>query len=120
MRTAELLRQARAEGWTVRQCNGGHLELSHPLADQVIVMSATPSDRRWLENTRARMRRALPAEPKAERSATRPKRRRAAKPVPRRPIMAIEHESEMVQEPPPPRRLPGGPAGYGSAWSRWR
>jgi hypothetical protein len=119
MRVTEFVRRVRGEGWSVATRSGGHLELSHPLAGEMIITSATPSDHRWLANTRARMRRALPAEPKAERSATRPKRRRAAKPVPHRLIMAIEHESEMVSEPPPPRRLPGGPAGYGSVWSRW-
>jgi hypothetical protein len=80
MRVTEFMRRVSAEGWSVATRPGGHLELSHPLAGEMIITSATPSDHRWLANTRARMRRALPAAPKAVRAVKpRPKRRPPAR-----------------------------------------
>ena len=80
-------------------------------------MSATPSDRRWLENTRAQMRRVLPPEPKPERAERRPKRRPAPQPKPR-PVAVIEMVSEEMPLPLPPRRIAGGPQDWRSPWSR--
>jgi hypothetical protein len=50
MRVAEFVRRVRAEGWRVATRPGGHLELSHPLADRVIIRSRDAGDHRWLAN----------------------------------------------------------------------
>ena len=129
MRVTEFVRRVRAQGWSVAILwLGGHLELSHPLAGEMIITSAMPSDHRWLANTRARMRRALPAEPKQERATLRrPKRRASAhRPEPLRaypgPIAMHkipEPERRLYpDEPAQQRRIAGGPAGYRSCLDR--
>jgi hypothetical protein len=54
MRVTEIVRRVGAEGWSVATRPGGHLELSDPLAGEMIITSATPSDHRW--STMARVR----------------------------------------------------------------
>jgi predicted RNA binding protein YcfA (HicA-like mRNA interferase family) len=117
MRISEFIRRVEREGWTVRQRNGGHLELSHPLADQMILMSASPSDHRWAANTLARMKRALPSEPRPERAERRVKRRPAPRPKPR-PAPVLEMEEEELPLPVSARRIAGGPQAWRSPWSR--
>ena len=118
VKVSEFVRKARAEGWTASVRPGGHLELSHPLANEVIITAATPSDHRWLANTRARMRRALPAEPKPERVRVSPKQLAARPRRHERPTPVVDAMSRPL-ETAPPRRLPGGPAGYRSPWAAW-
>jgi hypothetical protein len=114
MRVVEFIRQIEGEGWAVRQRNGGHLELSHPLADQVVIMSATPSDHRWAENTRARLRCAMAPKPgRAERRI----KRRPAPPKRSTPVVVVELPEELPL-PLPPRRIAGGPQDWRSPWSR--
>ena len=118
MRVREFIRQIEGEGWTVRQRNGGHLELSHPDAHEVVIIAATPSDYRWHLNALAQMRRVLPPEPKSDKSGLRRiKRRPAPRPKPR-PVAPIEMEPEEMPLPLPPRRIAGGPQDWRSPWSR--
>ena len=119
MRVEELLRKARAAGWTAALCGSGHWRLEHPEGSRPVIMPATPSDRRWHLNALADMRRVLPPEPKPERVERRPKRRPS--PPPKRPAPAVVMELPEVEEelPLPARRLAGGPAGYRSIWSTW-
>ena len=117
MRVEELLRKARAAGWTATLCGSGHWRLEHPDASRAVVVPATPSDYRWHLNALADMRRVLPAEPKPERAERRPKRRPAPRPKPR-PVAVIEMEPEEMPLSLPPRRIAGGPQDWRSPWSR--
>jgi hypothetical protein len=120
MQIGELLRKARAAGWTATLCGSGHWRLEHPEASRAVIVPATPSDRRWHLNALADMRRVLPPQRKRARPVEpRPKR----KPIPRsmpkpRPMIEIA-AGETSPEERPSHRLPGRPAGYTSAWSRW-
>jgi hypothetical protein len=116
MRVDELLRRARAAGWTATLCGSGHWRLEHSQASRAVFAPATPSDRRWHLNALAEMRRALPPKPKPERTSPRPKRR-PAPPRPR-PVPILEMEEEELPLPLPPRRIPGGPQGWRSPWGR--
>jgi hypothetical protein len=120
MRVEELLRKARAAGWTASLCGSGHFRLEHPDASRPVILPRTPSDRRWHLNALADMRRVLPPEPKPERVRTRVKRRPPAQQVKPRPMPVIEIAAgEISPEERPPRRIAGGPAGYTSVWSKW-
>lgn len=79
----DLLKLARTGGWLLSPTRGGHLRLEHPEADRVVITSSTPSDHRTLVNTRAEMRRALPAPAPAPARKARPKKKPAptAKPL---------------------------------------
>jgi predicted RNA binding protein YcfA (HicA-like mRNA interferase family) len=102
-RLRELICRIEREGWVVRLRSGGHLELSHPRADRAVITSATPSDWRWLRNLRAQMRRALPPEPKTERTV---RHARSKPPLQQR----------------PPQQQPKRPAPVVAAvepWSTW-
>jgi hypothetical protein len=118
MRVEELLRKARAAGWTANLCGSGHWRLEHPEGSRSVIIPATPSDRRWHLNALADMRRVLPPQPKPERGRPRIKRRPAPRPNPR-PMPVIEMAPEEAPLPLPPRRIAGGPAGYTNVWSRW-
>ena len=117
MQIREFTRWAEAQGWSVRVRNGGHLELTHPMAERLIITSATPSDRRWIANVRAEMRRALPPPPKPVRTS-RPRVNRAPKPAPPSIAPTWRNGPPQVEE-RPQQRLAGGPAGYRSIWSTW-
>jgi predicted RNA binding protein YcfA (HicA-like mRNA interferase family) len=117
MRVEELLRRARAAGWTATLCGSGHFRLEHPDAGRPVIVPATPSDRRWHLNALAAMRRALPPEPKPVQVRPRAKRRPPTQPKPR-PMLRIEMAPEEVSLPLPPRRIAGGPQGWRSPWSR--
>jgi hypothetical protein len=82
MRIEELLRRARAAGWTATLCGSGHWRLEHSQASRAVFAPATPSDRRWHLNAFAEMKRALPPEPKPERTRVQVKRRPPAQPRP--------------------------------------
>jgi hypothetical protein len=116
MRTAELLRRARRDGWSIAPCGSGHWRLEHPDAAQPVIVPATPSDRRWHLNVLAEMRRVLPHEPKPVRVHARVKRRPPTQPV-RRPVLVPETE-HLVELPVPARRIAGGPQEWRSPWSR--
>jgi hypothetical protein len=125
LRVAELVRAARAEGWSAAVRPGGHLELRHAGTDAVIITSATPSDHRWWRNTLARMRRALPPAPPPKRPAKPKVRRKRIKSEPARawPEPLAMHrlpEPERRFYPPEPvcARLPGGPSGFRSCLDR--
>jgi hypothetical protein len=113
MRVEELLRRARAAGWTATLCGSGHFRLEHPDASRAVIVPATPSDRRWHLNALADMRRVLPARPKPERARVQVKRRPAPQPKPR-PIPVITMAPEEVPLPPPLRRIAGGPQDWRS------
>ena len=128
MTRRELIKEAGAAGWTVTLRPGGHLMLTHPLADRAVFTSATPSDWRSYHNTMAELRRALPPEPKPERPAE-PRSRRlrpAHRPEPIRsfgpplPVHRIAGpvRRQYLDAPEPRRALPGGPAGYRSSLDR--
>jgi predicted RNA binding protein YcfA (HicA-like mRNA interferase family) len=51
MRVAEFIREIKREGWRARIRPGSHIELSHPDAFVVVIIAATPSDHRCVENT---------------------------------------------------------------------
>ena len=123
VRVRELICRVEREGWVVRLRSGGHLELSHPRAARAVITSTTPSDWRWLRNLRAQMRRALPPEPKPERTvrharSKRPLQQRPPQQQPKRPAPVVA-AVERLARPRPSRRLAGGPAGYYSPWSAW-
>jgi predicted RNA binding protein YcfA (HicA-like mRNA interferase family) len=61
-RRSELVRMARKLGWQVEPTNGGHLRLSK-LGCRAVIVSATPSCRRWRRNALAQLRRADRADP---------------------------------------------------------
>jgi hypothetical protein len=114
-RVDELLRKARAAGWSATLCGSGHWRLEHPDASRAVIVPATPSDRRWHLNALAEIKRALPPEPKRERAERRIKRR----PTPPNrsvPVVVVELPEEVPL--PPPRRIAGGPHGWRSPWSR--
>jgi predicted RNA binding protein YcfA (HicA-like mRNA interferase family) len=127
MRVAEFIREIKREGWRARIRPGGHIELSHPDAVMAIITSATPSDHRWVANTLARMRRALPLVPKPERPAAARKRRSKPRHRPA-PARAWPEPLAMYRLPEPERRfyppepvcarLPGGPSGFRSCLDR--
>jgi hypothetical protein len=119
MRVEELLRKARAAGWLVVLRGSGHWRLEHPEGSRPVIVTATPSDRRWHLNALAEMKRVLPPEPKPKRTRARMKRRPEPRPNPRpnpRPISVIGIAPEEV--PIPPRRIAGGPQDWRSPWSR--
>jgi hypothetical protein len=119
MRIEELLRRARREGWAVTTRGTGHFQLDHQDASRPVIVPRTPSDRRWWRNALAEMRRALPPDPKAERTSPRVRRKPMPRSTPKpRPIPAIEVELP-EKLPLPPRRIAGGPAGYRNIWSTW-
>jgi hypothetical protein len=116
MRVEELLRKARREGWSVVLRGSGHFQLDHPEARRAVIVPATPSCSRRHLNAMADMRRVLPPQPKPKRTSPRPKR----KPIMPKPRPVIEIAAgEISPEERPSLRLPGGPAGYTSVWSRW-
>ena len=123
----EFLRWQVKAGWRVRQCNGGHVELTHPRASGPVICASTPSDWRADANTQARLRRALPREPKHARK-TEPRRGHHGRPKPRPTEVAPPAKAQGVPTAPAPakpapqrpsRRLPGGPSGYRSPWTVW-
>jgi predicted RNA binding protein YcfA (HicA-like mRNA interferase family) len=116
MRVAELLRQARRDGWSTTPYGSGHWRLDHPDASRAVIVPATPSDRRWHLNALAEMRRVLPPQPKPVRVRAYVKRRPPTQPV-KRPVPALEVEQQ-VELPMPPRRIAGGPEDWRSPWSR--
>jgi hypothetical protein len=118
MRVEELLRRARREGWTTSLGGSGHWCLRHPDASRAVIVPATPSDRRWHLNALAELRRALPPEPKPERTNPQPKRRPPAPRPNPRPVPVIETAPEELPPPLPPRRIAGGPQAWRSPWSR--
>jgi hypothetical protein len=106
-------RQAKSEGWTISTTGSGHLRLEHPAADRPVFGPATTSDRRTVQNMRAAMRRALPPEPKPQRTAVERTPRR--KPVPARPApVPVEPAIQRPVYPPRRRPIPFGP----SAWTK--
>jgi hypothetical protein len=117
MQIGELLRKARAAGWTATLCGSGHWRLEHPEASRAVFVPATPSCSRWWRNALAEMRRVLPPEPKPERVRARVKRRPAPQPKPR-PVPVIEMLPEEVPLSLPQRRIAGGPQDWRSPWSR--
>jgi predicted RNA binding protein YcfA (HicA-like mRNA interferase family) len=76
-RRTEILRLAETYGWTAEPTRKGHLRLRHQRATGTVIVSGTPGDRREIEHTRARLRRALPVEVRA--LPPRPKRQRKPK-----------------------------------------
>jgi predicted RNA binding protein YcfA (HicA-like mRNA interferase family) len=58
-RARELLRLARAAGWSAEVTGSGHLRFRHPHTAAFVIAPATPSDRRWRQNALAALRRAL-------------------------------------------------------------
>lgn len=52
----QVIRAAARQGWAWRYTRGGHLRLESP-EGALVFASATPSDKRGLRNTVARMRR---------------------------------------------------------------
>jgi hypothetical protein len=117
MRVGELLRKARATGWTASLCGSGHWRLEHPDASRAVIVPATPSDYRWHLNALAEMRRVMPPEPKPERAERRAKRGPSTQLKPR-PEPVIEMVPEELSLPLPPRRIAGGPQGWRSPWAR--
>jgi predicted RNA binding protein YcfA (HicA-like mRNA interferase family) len=53
----EMLAAARAQGWRVEQRRSGHYLLYAPDGVHIVTVAGTPSDRRAIEITAARMRR---------------------------------------------------------------
>jgi hypothetical protein len=129
LRVNKFLRDLRTEDWSTALLPGGHYRAVHPLASARIFFAATPSDWRWVENTRRDMRRVLPPEPKPERPVE-PRVRRKPRAVPRpapvrdygEPLLMhrLPEPERRVYPPEPPlrRRLPGGPSGYRSCLAR--
>lgn len=78
MNITDVIERARANGWTVTPTNGGHIRLSHPQAQRLVVTASTASDWRAGRNLAAQLRRALPADPapRADRETKRRKKRR--------------------------------------------
>ena len=54
----KLAKACTANGWRVEPTRGGHVRLLSPDGEHLIIAEATPSDRRSLSNTKARLRRA--------------------------------------------------------------
>jgi predicted RNA binding protein YcfA (HicA-like mRNA interferase family) len=59
MKTRDLLREAKRDGWSVTRTGGDHLRLEHPEARGPVFTGSTPSDHRAIRHTRAEMRRQL-------------------------------------------------------------
>lgn len=52
----KLVRQLRREGWAAEFRGSSHILLTHP-SGQTLTLASSPSDRRWLANVRADVRR---------------------------------------------------------------
>jgi hypothetical protein len=127
----ELVRVAERGGWSATLRPGGHWMLTHPDATEPVFFAATPSCWRWHLNTLAQMRRALPPEPKLAPLKLHPERPRQRPPPAHRPEPLRDYPEPLTMfklpeperrlyppEPPPRRRIPGGPAGYRSCLNR--
>lgn len=63
----ELMKRAKKQGWSVRKTGSGHWSFKAP-SGKTVVVAATPSDPRGMENARAELRRAGLKEDAPERS----------------------------------------------------